>query len=113
MSTKEGQETASGTSSRHKATSMIHPADLNAMLKDNREIGRLSHGIPRICASVCDEFVKELLKDCIKEDGNSFDLAILINAIKTNKKYDFLEQFIPQFQEILDSQNKKRKPKEE
>ena len=91
----------------------IHPADLKAMLKDNREIGKLSNGIPQICAAVCDEFVKELLKNSLTEEGLSFDLNVLINSIKTNKNFDFLEPLVPKFQEIVDAQTRKRKHKEE
>ena len=109
----EEEPTQKPTKASKSNPTVIHPADLKAMLKDNREIGKLSNGIPQICAAVCDEFVKELLADSLTEGGCSFDLSVLINSIKTNKKYDFLETVVPKFQEILDAQAKKRKNKSE
>ena len=89
---------------------MIHASDLKAMLKDNREIGKISNGIPQICASVCDEFAKELILASLNEEKQSLDLEKLIEVLKNDKKYDFLESFIPKYEEALE--NKKSKKKE-
>ena len=86
---------------------IIKPSNLKDLLQANKEIGKLSNGVPILCAAACEEFVKELIKSSVNEDQTSVDLEKLIHVISTEKKYDFLLPFVPQFQEEVDKKKKK------
>lgn len=93
---------------------MIQPSLAKKLLRANKNVGKLSGGIPDIVAYTGELFLADLIKKVTKDGTTALTAAALADTIESNKEYDFLLPLVPEIRNAAHEEgNKSRKAKSE
>ena len=69
------------------------------MMKANKDVGKLTKGIPELVAYTGELFLAELIAKVTENGQKELTPATILETIEKNKEYDFLIPIVPFIQE--------------
>jgi hypothetical protein len=78
----------------------IQPAIAKKMLKANRRVGKITKGIPDLISYTAELFIADLIEKLRTGDKEEVTLDQIVNAIETQKEYDFLLPLVPSIRDL-------------
>lgn len=93
----------------------VQPSFAKKILKKDSDVGKVNKGVPVLISHITDLFIQEMITSLTSDETGEIKVANIIELIKNNKKYDFLQEEIPKFEQISASEKtiKRKKANDE
>ena len=92
----------------------IQPVFARKILKKNPDVGKVSKGVPILISYITEIFIEEMISKLPSDGSSEIKVTDIIQLIKENQIYDFLQEEIPKLEQLTESEStKKGKPRNE
>lgn len=83
-----------------KATTITKPSTITKILNKHAEDNKKKKVVPYLMSYVVDRFIEDFIGKCVEKNDKEINTQTIIDVIRSNPDFDYLEKLIPRFEEI-------------